>query len=101
MQLNTQIQQADRNPSNSNHPIKSRINQQRRRVEQSNPVPIKVDISQRAPQLGSRVAGDRGILNVASEGDQRPAGGGEEQTEEPRGRGDEVSGVQAGCQQSV
>lgn len=85
MQLNTQIQQADRNPTNSNHPIKSRVNHQRRRVEQGNPVPIKVDIPEGKPQLGSRVTGNSSILDMTSEGDQRPAGGGEEQTEQPRG----------------
>ena len=101
VQLNRRAQQTDINPANSDQPIESRVNNHRRQVEHSDLVPIKVHISKRAPQPGSRVARDKGILDETGQTDQRPAGGGEQQTEEPRGRGEEIGGVEAGDEQVV
>lgn len=101
VQLNRRAQQTDINPANSDQPIESRVNNHRRQVEHSDLVPIEVHISKRAPQPGPRVAGHESILDETGQADQRTACGGEQQTEEPGGRGEEVGGVEAGDEQVV
>jgi len=83
MKFNAEVQQVDRKPANSNEPIESQIDYHRTKIKHSDLVPVEVHISERASQLVSHNAGDKSVLDEASEGDQRPTGGGEEQAEEP------------------
>jgi hypothetical protein len=69
MKLKSQVQQADRDPANSDPPIEFRVDDQRRQVKQSDLITIEVHISKRAPQPGSCVAGHSGILDEASQTD--------------------------------
>jgi hypothetical protein len=73
MEFNAQVQNIKREATNSDHAIELSINNQRRQIEKSNLVPIKMQQFEPRPQLLPREARNGSILYNASDPNSRPA----------------------------